>query len=473
LIKGNFYGDSFVRLKPAGGSLIPKAFAPDNADTLEDKDADLGSGGAMIIPDSNVVIGGGKTGFMYLLDRNSMQLKQQFAASTNQYNPSDRDTSWEAGPHLHGSPTYWRGPDPKYGYLYVWGEKDFLKQYRFDVAKERIEQVEGLFATVNGVPYHQGTVKALRHPMPGGMLSVSADKNKSGTGIVWATLPVSEWPKAHFDGRLYAFDAKTLEPLWDSAIGTIAHWVPPTIADGKVFVANGDKQLIAFELFYPKGTEVGMVRNGSCADIDQSCEGRTPYQPQPTPWCTSCHYQELRLREMLNNPKPLHALYPNEASVRAWPALAFGQLAPPAGSKRTLVLEGSGLQMYQASSTADRKLIWSLKETTADLLQAGSPASAKENPPPIHVRISQGTVWSASDGSTAIGELQKTALAPELTDTPWALFKVIKSSDRGILSQQRYIQCVYTHAGRAPATSPKRRGEITRVPYHAQYWLYQ
>jgi hypothetical protein len=470
LIKHNLYGDSFVRLKPSGGSLNPKAFAPDNADLLEEKDVDLGSGGAMIIPDSNVVIGGGKTGFMYLLDRTSMQLKQEFAASTNQYNPSDRATSWEAGPHLHGAPTYWRGPDPKYGYLYVWGEKDFLKQYRFDVAKERIEQVEGVFATVNGVPYHQGTVKALRHPMPGGMLSVSADKNKKGTGIVWATLPVSEWPKGYFDGRLYAFNAETLQPLWDSALGKVAHWVPPTIADGKVFVATGDKQLIAFELYPEAG-----FRNGSCTDIDQQCEGRTPYQPQPTPWCTSCHYRELRLRKMLNNPKPLHALYPNEASVRAWPALAFAQLAPPAGSKRTLVLEGNGLQMYQAtaSSTARGKLIWYLKESTADLLQARSPARVKENPPPIHVRLSQGTVWSASDGSMATGELQSTALAPETTDKPWALFKVIKSSDRGILSQQRYIQCVYTHAGRAPATPPKRRGEITRVPYHAQYWFYE
>jgi hypothetical protein len=40
-------------------------------------------------------------------------------------------------------------------------------------------------------------------------------------------------------GRLIAFDANTLKELWsDSDLGFFAKFNPPTIADGKVFVAN-------------------------------------------------------------------------------------------------------------------------------------------------------------------------------------------------------------------------------------------
>jgi len=146
---------------------------------------------------------------------------------------------------------------------------------------------------------------------------------------------------------------------------------------------------------------------------------------------------------------------------------------------RTLVLEGDGFQIYQAkeSPTLRGKLIWNLKESNADLHEVSSSAGMKERArkrsSPMKVRLSEGAVWSTSDGSTAIGEIEKTTPSPETISAPWVLFKVTKSSGQGILSGQSYIQRVYTHAGRAPAVQPKRSGEITRVPYRAQYWFYQ
>ena len=56
----NQLGNSFVRLKPNGGGFGITAFVPTDAALMQANDADLGSGGAMIIPGSNVVIERGK-----------------------------------------------------------------------------------------------------------------------------------------------------------------------------------------------------------------------------------------------------------------------------------------------------------------------------------------------------------------------------------------------------------------------------
>jgi hypothetical protein len=151
---------------------------------MEQNDADLGAGGALIIPGTELVIGGGKPGFMYLLDRNSMQLRQRITTSTIQYDASKRDDTWDQGPHLHGSPSYWRGPDRTFGGLYVRGEKDFLRLYRFNTLTGLLEE-----------PAHRkGAVTALQKTMPGGIISISSNGNVSGTGIMWATLPASATP---------------------------------------------------------------------------------------------------------------------------------------------------------------------------------------------------------------------------------------------------------------------------------------
>jgi len=492
VITKKVYGDSFIKLRPTANALVPTAFAPDDADILNEHDADLGSGGPMVIPDSNLVIGGGKTGYMYPLDRDSMQLVQPpITASTNQYGPSLRSQNWEVGPHLHGSPTFWRGADPNFGSLYVWGEKDVLKVYRVDMRKK---QLQG-FGRVEVAPFHKGTVRALADTMPGGMLSVSANQNTKHSGIVWATLPESDCtpgvfcpkpPMFPYPGRLYAYDAETLQWLWDMHLpNNLGHWVPPTVADGKVFIGtwtryerSGDAQLIAYEL----GPEGGL-RSGSCDDGISHCTREEPFQPKPSPApesCTSCHG-----RKTSNQPdirplkditvKPLHERYPNGASIRAFPAAAMMQLAPPDGSVETMVLEGDGLQIYEAaaSATESRKLSWQLKGSEADLIEVRRAGRINhDSAEPIRVRLTEGWVWSAVDGTMIIGKLEKSAPAPESEDAPWTLFKVVKSNGHGILSGHSYVQIVHTHAGQAPVPT-RRAGTIARVPFHAEYRFYR
>jgi hypothetical protein len=87
--------------------------------------------------------------------------------------------------------------------------------------------------------------------MPGGMLSVSSQGRTNG--IVWAAVPLdgdaNQWRGVK--GILLAMDAKNVsKTLWTSEqagerdrLGLFAKYVPPTIADGKVFVATyGDDE---------------------------------------------------------------------------------------------------------------------------------------------------------------------------------------------------------------------------------------
>jgi len=63
-------GDSFVRLTP--DLKLADWFSPFNNNNLSINDLDLGSGGALLIPGTNLLAGGGKEAKLYLIDRNNM-----------------------------------------------------------------------------------------------------------------------------------------------------------------------------------------------------------------------------------------------------------------------------------------------------------------------------------------------------------------------------------------------------------------
>jgi hypothetical protein len=92
--------------------------------------------------------------------------------------------------------------------------------------------------------------------MPGGMLSVSANGTQAGTGILWALVPLAGDANSERGVRaqLLAFDASNIRTdIWRSeprdasfganSVGLFAKFAPPTIANGKVFVATyGDHE---------------------------------------------------------------------------------------------------------------------------------------------------------------------------------------------------------------------------------------
>jgi len=134
----------------------------------------------------------------------------------------------------------WQGPGGIR--VYVWGEEDVMRAYEFKNGQLLTPPSKSLYHAPPG--------------MPGAMLSISADGNKAGTGIVWALLPYAGDANQMrgVQAQLLAFDAQDIKndifrssppavPTGPNAGGLFAKFAPPTIANGKVFVATyGDHE---------------------------------------------------------------------------------------------------------------------------------------------------------------------------------------------------------------------------------------
>ncbi len=228
------FGDCAVKLSPTLGVL--DFFSPHNNSELNSGDLDLGSGGVLVIPNSNFVCGGGKEAILYLMDRDSLG---GFDSSTDHVAQKVKVSRNDNKHHIHGAPAFWSGPDgPR---IYIWPERDFLKAFSFNGS---------LFSTT---PVSQCTVTLPDHipggndGMPGGFLSVSANAGNAGTGIVWANHPfTSDLNQKIGAGVLRAFDAHDLtRELWNSRqsfarddFGNFAKFCCPTVANGRVYQAT-------------------------------------------------------------------------------------------------------------------------------------------------------------------------------------------------------------------------------------------
>lgn len=246
---GRNFGNSFIKVSPAGALL--DWFTPFNWSFLNATDEDLGIQSALLIPNTNLVIGGGKDGVMYVVNRSSMghvrandngQIVQSFQASS--------------AARMNGTPVYWNSPT--YGAaIYVWPAGDPLKVFRL---------VGGVFTTPASA---QGA--ALAAPgMPGGMLSLSANGNAAGTGILWATLSrAGDAIHAPQPGILRAYDASNVtRELWNSqqnatrdTLGNFAKFAPPTVVNGKVYVATLSKKLVVYGLIGPSAGNTAPIVN--------------------------------------------------------------------------------------------------------------------------------------------------------------------------------------------------------------------
>jgi outer membrane protein assembly factor BamB len=249
---GRNYGDSFVKLKLEDGELVVKDFfTPCNQAFLNEKDLDLGSAGPLLVPDTPPrIVGGGKEGVLYVLSPNDMGKYAASPTAPNCQNPNaiqevaafppvhDHGAQVHWG-NIHGSPVFWKGPTT--GHIYAWGENSPLKGYKF--SNGQLQDIQA--------PKRSRFTPPLG--MPGGMLSLSADGAKAGTGIVWALVPLNGDANEQrgVKALLLALDAEDVSrTLWTSEeagerdrVGLFAKFTPPTVAGGKVFVPTyGDDE---------------------------------------------------------------------------------------------------------------------------------------------------------------------------------------------------------------------------------------
>ncbi len=234
---GKDYGNSLMRLRPEGKTLkVMDYFTPYNQAQLNVHDTDLGASGPLLIPNSRLMLQGGKDGWLYLVNRDKMggyskgsndQIVQSFAITQG---------------NIHGGPVYWDGPGGPW--VYVWAEYDHLKAFHLADGKlDQFSSSQSEWQVPDG--------------MPGGFLSVSSDGSKGGTGIVWTSTPYDA--NANWDtvpGIIRAYDAADLtHELWSSKMnadrddsGMFAKFCPPTVVNGKVYAATFSGKLNVYGL---------------------------------------------------------------------------------------------------------------------------------------------------------------------------------------------------------------------------------
>ena len=252
--------EALLKLDPAHGLNIAGWFRPDNWDAsgihgLEFNDLDLGGSGPLLIPGTSRLIGGGKEGVLYLLDANLPQDRpgplQSFAIAPVPNPPLQYYR------HILGGPVLWPRPaEPDGSRLFVWRMNDTLRSYRVtdrfadcdrkDVRPTGSENCRSVAASMERIDHH-----------PGGILALSADGEKPDSAVIWAyTSAVGNGP-----GKLMAFRAmpdtaapERLAKIWESdtcagdAIETGSTFAPPTISNGRVYIATGADRVDVFGL---------------------------------------------------------------------------------------------------------------------------------------------------------------------------------------------------------------------------------
>ena len=271
--------EALIGLDPARGLALTGWFRPANwsesgSEGLEMNDLDLGSSGPVLIPGTTRLIGGGKQGVLYTLDitasASCIPSLTNTCISPSQPNPVQSFRVSPAPPppneyyrHLYGGPVIWARPQEQGGTLaYVWRENDHLRSYSIG------DQFIGC-NTDNPAPTtsHNCASSAQSEDLidhhPGGILALSGNGADPASAIVWAsTTRVLNGP-----GKLMAFKAlpergaaDSLAKIWDSdlceedRLEAGSDFVPPTVANGKVYLAT---QADKVEVF-------GLVRGKTC-----------------------------------------------------------------------------------------------------------------------------------------------------------------------------------------------------------------
>ncbi|MEO7111692.1 MAG: pyrrolo-quinoline quinone [Polyangiaceae bacterium] len=234
------YGNSFVKVTRTGSAMtLTDYFTEGNEVSESAGDIDMSSGGLMLLPDSagsaghpQLLVGSGKDGHMYLLDRSNLgkfnadggngQIVQDIPNAT--FGPG----SATSGTGSFGAPAFFNGA------IYYGGESEPLKRWAI---------AGGSITT----PQTSQTAASFQYP--GTTPSVSYDGTNTATGIIWAHENSSP-------PTLHAYNPADLTTeyynsnqagLRDQPAGAGNKFIIPTIANGRVYLAT-QSSIVVFGL---------------------------------------------------------------------------------------------------------------------------------------------------------------------------------------------------------------------------------
>jgi len=234
-------------------------FIPYSYEFLEEGDRDLGSAGVLLIPGSNLALGGGKDGKVYVVNRGDMgkhtpptrpyQRPQQGMPEVLPAG-SDRivqtlDVAAASNPmlaHNHSTPVYWKSQAGEF--VYTWAEEDYLRQWKLENGRLTLYRMSKVKAPDEGRG-GSGMMPSYRYTMPGGTMSLSANGDRTDSGIIWVTMPITKSANnAVVPGVMRAFDAADVtRELWNSeanaerdGLTNYAKFNPVTVYNGRVHV---------------------------------------------------------------------------------------------------------------------------------------------------------------------------------------------------------------------------------------------
>ena len=215
------YGNAFIKLSAAGGQLtVADYFTMYNTTSESDADEDLGSGGALVLPDmtdaggtvQQLAIGAGKDSNIYLVNRNNMG---KFNAENDSAIYQELDGALPGG--IWSMPAYYQGR------VYFGAVGGPIRAFQFSKA------------VLSATP---ASMTATTFPYPGATPSISA--NGTTNGILWAL-------ENNSPAVLHAYLATNLAtelyntsqaPNGRDHFGAGNKFMVPTIANGKVYVGT-------------------------------------------------------------------------------------------------------------------------------------------------------------------------------------------------------------------------------------------
>jgi len=222
------FGDSFLKLSATSGLALADWFTPMGQLSLDAFDQDLGAGGAGVLvdqasgPHPHLIIGGGKSQTLYLLDRTNMG---HFTSG----GPDKVVQTLSVSEASFSTPAFWQNT------LYFFGFNGPGLAFTFVPATDTFNPSVASATTAS-------------FSFPGSSPSISSNGNANG--IVWTidsnlSGTGDNGPASAGPAVLHAFDATNLgTELWNSSqvpadvAGNAVKFTVPTVANGKVYVGT-------------------------------------------------------------------------------------------------------------------------------------------------------------------------------------------------------------------------------------------